>query len=504
MIYIIGGGLINKILLIIIIILFSISFSNITYSYSNINNIKLNYNLKEYYRFLNNQNGSLSGYVNDSFSNPLDGALVNIKCGGIHMFNNSDSNGFYFIDNIPIVDCYWNVSASKEGYYTSYIDMAIDINSMYDFILTSSINILYVGGNGPNNYTRIQDAIDEAYDGDIVYVYSGEYIENIELDKRLSLIGEDKNTTIIDGNQEGCTINLSSENTIIQNFTIIGGGFDTDDFRNFFRAGIRVTGSNNTICNNIFRKNCLGISGVRVTNLIIKDNIFIEDGVGFTSYENDGRPIMKIKYFLHKIENNTVNGKPLYYFFNENDKVIDNWEIGQLILVNCTSFTIKNVSISKTDWGLVFAFCNKCSTENCSILNNSLAIWTLESNNNLFQFNNISNNYHRGVVIDYNSNFNQIKYNKIFTTFCGVEIEWWSNSNLITKNNFLNNNVCGYEHQSLFSQWDKNYYDDWIGIKKPILFFFPKLIYGMPIERIPSLIMVVSIDFHPAKEPYEI
>jgi len=453
---------------------------------------------------MNYQNGSLSGYVNDSLSNPIEGALVNIKCGGFHMYNNSDSTGFYFIDNIPLVDCYWNVSASKEDFDTSIVNMAIDINSTHDFILTSSINILFVGGNGPNNYTRIQDAIDASNDGDIVYVFSGIYKENIELDKRLSLIGEDKDTTLIDGNQEGCTINLSSENAIIKNFTIIGGGFDTDDFRNFFRAGIRVTGSNNTICNNIFRKNCLGLLGVRVTNLTIKDNIFIEDGVGFTSYENDGRPIMKIKYFLHNIDNNTVNEKPLYYFYNESDKLIENLEIGQLILVNCTNFKIKNVSISKTDWGIVFAFCNKCSTEYCKLFNNSLAIWTLESNNNQFQFNNISNNYHRGIVIDYNSNKNQIKYNKINTTFCGVQIEWWSNANLITKNNFLNNNVSGNEHQSLFSRWYKNYYDDWIGLKKPILFFLPKVIYGMPIEKIPGLIMPVSIDFHPAREPYDI
>jgi len=388
-------------------------------------------------------------------------------------------------------------------FLSSFTTLAF-INSIDIFIINSNGNTLYVGGSGEGNYTEIQEAIDEANEDDTVYVFNGTYYENIELYKRLILIGEDKNTTIIDGKQEGCTINLSSENAIIKNFTIIGGGFDTDDFKNFFRAGIRITGSNNIICNNIFRKNCLGILGVRVTNLTIKDNIFIEDGIGFTSYENDGRPILKIKYFLHNIENNIVNEKPLYYFFNEKDKLINNLEIGQLILVNCTKFKIKNVSISKTDWGLVFAFCNNCLTENCNFIKNSLAIWTLKSNNNLFQFNNISNNYHRGIVIDYNSNFNQIKHNIISKTFCGVEIEWWSNANLITKNNLLINNVSGFEHQSLFSIWYKNYYDDWIGIKKPFLFFLPKLIYGMPIERIPRLTIPVSIDFFPAKEPYEI
>lgn len=369
---------------------------------------------------------------------------------------------------------------------------------------TSGGNTLYVGGDGPGNYTTIQDAIHDAYDGDTVYVFHGTYYENIELVKRLYLIGEDKKTTIIDGKQEGCTINVSSENAMINNFTIIGGGFDTDDFTYFFRAGIRVTGSNNSICNNIFRENRLGISGVRVTNLTIKDNTFIEDGIGFTSYENDGRPILKMTYFLHNIENNTVNGKPLYYFFNKKDILIDNWEIGQLILVNCTNIKIKNISISKTDWGLVLTFCNKCSTENCNFVENSLAILTVASNNNLFQFNNISNSYYRGVVIDYNSNYNKIKYNNIDKTFCGVEIEWWSNANVITKNNFLNNNVSGYEHQSLFNKWDRNYYDDWIGLKKPILFFLPKVIYGMPIEKIPRLVMPVHLDFYPTKEPYDI
>ncbi len=380
-------------------------------------------------------------------------------------------------------------------------------------LIENSINAIYVDDSnteGPWDgsiqypYRTIQDGIQAADDGDTVYVFNGTYTENINIDKSLSLIGENKHNTIIDGHQEGCSINLVSENAAIKKFTIIGGGFDTDDFRNFFRAGIRITGSNNSICENIFKKNCLGISGVRVTNLTIKNNIFIEDGIGFTSYENDGRPIMEMKYFLHTIENNTVNGKPLYYINNQKDMIIENEDIGQIILVNCKNIKIKNISISKTDWGLVFAFCNNCNTEHCHIFNTSLAIWTLESNNNVFQRNNISNNYHRGIVIDYNSNLNHIKENQIKSTFCGVEIEWWSNANSITKNNFVNNNVSGYEHQSLFSNWNRNYYDDWIGLEKPLLFFYPKYIYGMPIEKIPNFVMPVSFDFHPAKEPYEI
>ena len=32
-------------------------------------------------------------------------------------------------------------------------------------------NWLYVGGSGPGNYTKIQDAIDNASDGDTLFVY---------------------------------------------------------------------------------------------------------------------------------------------------------------------------------------------------------------------------------------------------------------------------------------------------------------------------------------------
>jgi parallel beta-helix repeat protein len=385
------------------------------------------------------------------------------------------------------------------SFYNSIIAQQIEKNKEIEFILKSSDGYIVI----PDQFPTIQEGIDNSTPGDIIFVRSGTYIENIEMNKeRIYLLGENKFNTIIDGNREGCTINLTSKNAIIENFTIIGGGFDNDVFRNFFRAGIRVTGSNNIICNNIFRENRLGISGVRVSNLTIKNNTFFEDGITFTCYENDGRPTLKLKYYLHNIENNTVNGKPLYYFFNERDKIIDNWEIGQLILVNCTNFRIENISISKTDWGPIFAFSNKCLVENCNIFDNSIAIWSLKSNNNIFQFNNVSNNYYRGIILDYNSNNNKIKYNTISNNLCGVEIEWYSNNNLVTKNNLLNHPVSGFEHQSFFSKWNKNYYDDWIGVRYPFLFFLPKLIYGMPIERFPKIVTPVSIDFCPAKEPY--
>ena len=44
-------------------------------------------------------------------------------------------------------------------------------NEMTDIPVNTHGNIYYVGGNGPDNYTKIQGAINDASDGDTVFVY---------------------------------------------------------------------------------------------------------------------------------------------------------------------------------------------------------------------------------------------------------------------------------------------------------------------------------------------
>ena len=93
---------------------------------------------------------------------------------------------------------------------------------------------LHVGGTGPDNYTKIQYAIENASNGDTVFVhsYSSPYYENVVIDKSIRLIAEDPAITTIIGNYSGCTIDVNASNVFIFGFCIKNGNYGWKSFRN--------------------------------------------------------------------------------------------------------------------------------------------------------------------------------------------------------------------------------------------------------------------------------
>jgi len=114
-------------------------------------------------------------------------------------------------------------------------------------------NTLYVGGSGPGNYSKIQDAIDNATDGDTIYVFNGTYKERLWLKKSLHLIGEDKETTIVDGCATGHVMMLTAGQVYISNFTIQNS---SEKHAGIF---VKAWSDANKIINNIIRANHYGI-----------------------------------------------------------------------------------------------------------------------------------------------------------------------------------------------------------------------------------------------------
>jgi parallel beta-helix repeat protein len=130
----------------------------------------------------------------------------------------------------------------------------------------SNGNTLYVGGSGAGNYTSIQDAIDDANSGDTVFVFddSSPYYENLKIYKSIKLIGENKETTVIDGNKsESCVIFVFAEWVTISGFTI-----QNSTAGPLANGGIVLGDRYNSVVNNIITSNNNGVQLNGLFNII--------------------------------------------------------------------------------------------------------------------------------------------------------------------------------------------------------------------------------------------
>lgn len=118
---------------------------------------------------------------------------------------------------------------------------------------------IYVDDNGGKDYTSIQDAIDNALNGDTVFVYNGVYNEKLTIDKSIVLIGESKDTTIIayDGGKSTYLddiLTITADNCTLKEFKII----KTNETSLFI--GINIKSSNNTVSNNTLLNITVGVN----------------------------------------------------------------------------------------------------------------------------------------------------------------------------------------------------------------------------------------------------
>ena len=137
-------------------------------------------------------------------------------------------------------------------------------------------------GTQEHPYQWIQDGIYNANDGDTVFVFIGIYYENIVVYKSICLIGEDNQSTVIDGGRNGICISIFGDGNIINGFTIQNGGNTGDD------AGIRIHSSLNIILYNSITSN--GHSAIIIegnhNNTISHNIISSNNGCGISIYRS--------------------------------------------------------------------------------------------------------------------------------------------------------------------------------------------------------------------------
>jgi parallel beta-helix repeat protein len=417
-------------------------------------------------------------------------------------------------------------------------------------------DILYVGGSGTGNYTSIQDAIDNASDRDTVFVFddSSPYYENIILNcyekTGISVIGEDKNTTIIDGCGEKYVVDIYgfiNYDMVFSDFTIKNGthgihlyffndnklmqiknniitcnrgvGIWMDEVygctlsdniirENGYGGGVIVSGyfsdgcGNNKIINNIIENN--GGGGIYLTyaydniisNNIIKNNTW--DGIYCDSKEG----IESNNIITQNIITNNFEGIFLSDFSNDtivSENIISNNERNGINLWNNNNVTIEDNIISHNNISGIYIqqyVYNLSINHNIITDNGEIGIFVeFTSQNKIFNNNIAFHDY--GLFLVHASLFDIVNNNIQNNEIVGLYL-FYSKNNNISRNNFINNkgpNAVFYG--TLFNcrnKWNGNYWG------RPRL--LPKIIFGRigPNLNIPWF----QFDWHPAKEPYEI
>src|SRR5438876_1441442 len=112
-----------------------------------------------------------------------------------------------------------------------------------------------------------------------------------------------------------------------------------------------------TIESNHFASNGAGLWLIDSLNATVTGNVFDHDGMllqGATAASLASHSIPA---------DNLVNGKPIRYFRGETGLVVDGLDLGQLIVVESTDVTIRNVSANDTDVGLELARVERATVE---------------------------------------------------------------------------------------------------------------------------------------------
>lgn len=237
---------------------------------------------------------------------------------------------------------------------------------------------------GYDHFDKVQDGIDAVAENGTVYVANGAYCENVLINKRVELIGENKNNTIIDAGGVENVILVTSDMVNITDFTLQNGV-----------NGVEVYGQNcrieNNNLNNLTRNNGHGCYVQYSDN-----NIFCNNTVGDNNF--DGLTIMQSK-------NNIFQSNIIY----------DNFA-GINLATGSNDNTIKNNEITHNLEGVKIIGDNNKVNNNLIGDQTSAGIRFYSGYNNTIKNNNIFSSLNLGILIEPPSNNNSIYHNNLNNT----------------------------------------------------------------------------------------
>jgi parallel beta-helix repeat protein len=365
------------------------------------------------------------------------------------------------------------------------------------------------------NYTTIQGAIDanETLNGHTIFVENGVYFEHVVVNKSISLIGENRESTIVNGSNVGTVITIEANHTAIKNFLICNSGTNLGNvgiYLGFVRDArieknvITNTGgiyeifsdnvafnenvmnynwyalclmdsSNNNITANVMENNHYGISLDGCNSSILSNNTMNNNIYNFGILGDS------LQDFIHHIDaTNTINGCFIYYILNEKNVVINPStfsKVGYIGIVNSTYVKVSHWDLSKNWCALLLAFANDSTITNVNITDNFHGIYLISSNNNTIENSRLAGNVYgleqttsnnttviankftenRDSIYVFSCNGSAFIENTIEnSSYRGICL-CYSNNDMIYHNNFIKNTIQVSPSITIANNWNDGY-----------------------------------------------
>jgi parallel beta-helix repeat protein len=391
----------------------------------------------------------------------------------------------------------------------------------------SAINGLLRVGNPPQirvpaDYSSIQEAINAAEIGSTILVSNGTYFENVVVNKTVSLIGENKSTTIIDARHSGAAVLMTASSVQLDDFTVhnassyavlvnqssfndistnvisdSGCGICLNNsIRNSLTGnlilqneqdGLQILGqaaiTNNTIKSNgrfgiSVNSSCVSMTGNNIE--ANKDGVLLHYSGGSVLKENrlanNTRNLSiqgeVLSDFIQDIDDsNTINTMRIRYLVNKNGLSINatfSSDTSYLGIINCTAIRVADLGITNNGEGMLLAFSKDSTIQNVSLSANSFGIKCVGSQNVSIRQAALLNN---SVGIQLSSLSKDVAISNCSITTNplglgenGIEIEDHSNSI------FRANTIIGYGYAFYFNQADSNsiYHNNIVNNSQPL------------------------------------
>lgn len=298
-------------------------------------------------------------------------------------------------------------------------------------------------------YKNISQGLENSSESYNIFVLNGIYNENLNIDKKINLIGENKTNTIINGNYKGTVIKVNSDYVNIHGFTIKNSNGTNLD------AGIKINSKDTTVSDCIIFRTRIGLYFDKTHNNKIIKCIINTNGEGIFFDTCKNIEIINTEFChnaiginFRKCENfNIINSyfheHGIGLFFNHSSQINisssaicdNNNNQPGCFIYNSTEFTIHNSNFIHNGAAIRIDNSSELNINNCTFRYNAHdAIYMKKGSKDITVTNcNISDSLRYGIYIKdgvfkivnsniYNNHIDSIHVNKGIVS---AQKNWW-------------------------------------------------------------------------------